>query len=366
MKVSCSQKDLTRALQTVKRAVPRRTTLPITQNVLLAAEPGELLRLSTTNLEMATTTWIEAEVEETGAITVPARSFAEMVASLPQESITMAATLDQDVLGLTCGATTAYIDGTKAEEFPPIPEVEGVPLAKIAAEEIRTAIDQVINAAATDDTQPILTGVQMEVEANSFTVAAADGFRLAVYTGHLLEPAAATSGAVLLIPAASLKEVRRLIAKAAPQVEITMAGNHVAFRIPNTTIVSQLIEGRFPNYSDLIPTEYSTRLLFDAQDMLRAVKILARVNQGIIRLQTEPGQVILSAQCPGEAAMTSVVPAVLEGEKVKIAFNAAYLLAILPTLEQRGILELSSSSSPGLFRGRNDSIQIVMPILMKW
>ena len=271
MRLSCLQENLTKGLAVVGRAVPTRTTLPITQNVLLATDRS-MLKLSATNLELAITTWIGAMVEEEGALTVPARLLTEFVGSLPSERIDMSTEPGQATLQLACARSEARVNGTDSDEFPPIPTVEEGLVAKIDPRAMRAAISQVVFAAATEESRPFLTGVKLEMEGSQFTLAAADGFRLAVHRGELLEPVDETVS--VIVPARAFNELNRFLSDQEDPVEMTLtpAKGQVLFRLKDVEMVSQLIQGTFPNYSQLIPQSYQTRTVFGLQELLRAAR----------------------------------------------------------------------------------------------
>ncbi len=186
MNVSCLQEHLAKGLGIVGRAVATRSTLPITSNVLISTEDGRL-KLAATNLEIALSSWIGAQVEEAGAITVPARLLGDFVNSLPSEKIEMTLAPRSRQLKLTCARNQASIAGVDADDFPPIPSVEDGGSVALDPAELHAAISQVIIAAATDDSRPVLTGVDLVMEGNELTLAAADGFRLSVRKLDALE-----------------------------------------------------------------------------------------------------------------------------------------------------------------------------------
>ena len=385
MKLSCLQENLNKGLSIVGRAVPTRTTLPITQNVLMATENG-MLKLSATNLEIAITTWIGASMEEEGTITVPARLLTEFVASLPSEHIDIAMTPQPKSLKLTCARSEARIIGTDADDFPPIPVVEDGLSAKIDAQVLKHCIGQVVFAAATEESRPVLTGVKLELEGDKFTMAAADGFRLAVYVGALEEPISEPSN--IILPAKALNELSRLLGEQDGPVEMTMTPSkgQVLFRLKNVEVVSQLIQGSFPNYSQLIPQSYQTRSVLDLQEFLRAARsasIFARDGSGIIRLEMmptdaestpssnggRPGKVRISARAEEMGDNQDEVETVIEGDESKIAFNSKYLLDVLSVMERGEVaLETSTPSSPGVFKpvGSEGYIHVVMPMFVQW
>lgn len=379
MKLSCLQENLSRGLAIAGRAVASRATLPITQNVLLSTDQS-MLKISATNLEIAITTWIGSMIEEEGAITVPARLLTEFVNSLPSDRIDLELLPDTGVLQLTCGRSEARINGTDAAEFPPIPTVEEGIAAQVELSALRNVISRVAFAAATEESRPVLTGVEMNLKGDRFTMAAADGFRLAVHHGNLVQPVA--SEVSVIVPARTLSELNRLLGDQDEPVEINMtpAKGQVLFRLRGVELVSQLLQGTFPNYEQLIPQTYQTRVVFDLEKLLRAARtaaIFARDGSNIIRLQILPagdgqlsGKVIISAQSEEVGDnQDEVDPDGIEGDESKIAFNSRYLLEVLSVLERGTVaLETTTSSSPGVFKptDSDDYIHVVMPMFVQW
>ena len=382
MKISCLQENLSRGLAVVGRAVASRATLPVTQNVLLSIDQS-MLKLSATNLEVAITTWTGAMIEEDGAITVPARLLTEFVNSLPNEKINLEIQPGSGVLQLSCDRSKATIHGTDASEFPPIPTVDGDVAAQLDPVTLRSAVSRVAFAAATEESRPVLTGVEMKLEGDKFSLAAADGFRLAVQHGSLLGPV--ESEIKVIIPARTLNELNRLLVDQEEPVEIMMtpAKGQVMFRVKGAEtveVVSQLLQGSFPNYEQLIPDRHDTRAILDLPALLRAVRtasIFARDGSNIIRLQMVPanggggnGKVIISARSEEVGDNEDEIDADgIEGEEGKIAFNNRYLLDVLSVLERGKVaLETTSSSSPGVFKpiDSDDYIHVVMPMFVQW
>ena len=314
MRVSCLQENLSRGLSIVGRAVATRTTLPITQNVLISTDQSRL-KLAATNLEIAISTWIGAQIEEEGSITVPARLLTEFVSSLPPERIDLAQPPDRDEsvgedpdsedeesiestsarqtnVAIKCARFEAEINGTAAEDFPPVPTVESGVVGKIDPKLLHDAIEYVVFAAATEDSRPVLTGIKVEISGDSFTFAAADGFRLAVYKGTLIE--SASEDVNFIVPARTLQEVNRLIGSQEDPIEFTVtpSKSQALFRLNNIEVVTQLIQGTFPNYTQLIPQSYKTRAVVRLDEFVRATRaasIFARDGSGIVRLQVMGG-----------------------------------------------------------------------------
>ena len=377
MKLTCLQENLNRGLNVVGRAVATRTTLPITNNVLLATDEGRL-KLVATNLEMAISCWIGAKVEEEGTITVPARLLTEFVNSLPNDKIDIDLTPKSNTLGLKCARFEARISGIDAKEFPPIPKIDEGLTTKVEMEVLHQGINKVAFAAATEESRPVLTGVNAQFDDNSLTLAAADGFRLAVFKLPLATPV--KEATEVIIPARTLAELSRLMADQEEAVEITLNPNksQALFRLKNIELVSQLVQGTFPNYSQLIPQSYSTRMVVSVADFLRAAKtaaIFARDGSGIVRLvitpggDATPGKVTVSARSEEIGDDLGEIDATVEGEEAKVAFNGKYLIDVLSVLHEAQVaVETTNPSSPGVIRpvGTDNYIHVVMPMFVQW
>ncbi len=383
MKISCMQENLSRGLAVVGRAVASRATLPVTQNVLISAENG-MLRMSATNLEIAMTTWIGAMVEEEGSVTVPARLLTDYVNSLGTDRIDIEMEPGSRQLNLKSGRSQTNINGTDASEFPPIPTVEDAVVAQIQPAALRMAISRVAFAAATEESRPVLTGVEVKLKEGAFTMAAADGFRLAVQHGELAQ--STPEEVSVIIPARTMTELQRLLSDNSEPVDImlTPQKGQVMFRLQGgdtVELVSQLLQGTFPNYDQLIPQGYTTRAILDLQETLRAARtaaIFARDSSNIIRMHVMPneegdepgGRLVISAKSEEVGDNEDVVDvAELEGEEGKIAFNSRYLLDVLSVLERgRVAIETTTSSSPGVFKptDNDDYVHVVMPMFVQW
>jgi DNA polymerase-3 subunit beta len=377
MKLSCLQENLNKGLSIVGRAVATRTTLPITSNVLLTAEQSRL-KLVATNLEMAISYWIGAKVEEEGTITVPARLLTEFVASLPNENIDIELSSRTKTLSLKCARFEARISGVDAKDFPPIPDINEGIKTKLDVDTLGKGISHVAFAAATEESRPVLTGVDARFNNDELTLAAADGFRLAVYKLNLTE--SVNQQAEVIIPARTLTELNRMMTDEEEGVDVTINPNksQALFRMKNTELVSQLVQGTFPQYDQLIPQSHTTRVTVDVADFLRATRtasIFARDGSGIVRLVAgsdgdgAPGKLTISARSEEIGDDVGEIDAAVEGEEMKIAFNGKYLIDVLSTLsESQVILETTNSSSPGVIRpvGSDNYVHVVMPMFVQW
>ncbi len=373
MRVSVLQDQLARALSMVSRAVDSRSTLQVLGNVLLATEDARL-RLAATNLEMSITTYIGAKVDRPGAITLPAKTFAELVNNLSQERVDLALDDATQTVNVRCGATNSNIKGIAASEFPLIPE-GGEHDVPVPGKIFKEMILQTAFAAAREDTRPILTGVYTLFDKDVLTLAAADGYRLAVRTARLEQRFSKPRD--MVIPARSMGELARIIEDDDEPVGIKLPDdrNMVIFYTGNTVITSQLLEGKFPDFGAIIPKSYSTATVVYTDDLLRACKraeIFARDSNYSARLMIrppkgpgEPGEVMVVGRSNERGDADAAIDASVEGEAMEVAFNIRYLIDVLNvTPEERVVLESNGPAHPGVVRpeNREDYVYIVMPM----
>lgn len=374
MKVSCLQENLAEGLSIVGRAVSPRSTLPVLGNVLVATDGGRL-KLSATDLEVGINCWIGAKVEEEGATTVPARTFIDLVNALPPGQVDLELIVRTQTLNLRAARSEANIKGIDAQEFPivavPDEDAEGIPIEPGV---LRSAIEHVAFAAATDESRPILTGVLAQFENEKLTLAAADGFRLSVRTVTL--PDAISDPFSIIIPAQALTELRRVSGEQEETVliHVTPERNQVIFQLTDVVLVSQLIDGNFPDYRQIIPGERTTHTVLDTASFLKACKmaqIFARDAANISRVKVEPGselepgRVRVSATSAETGEDVSEIDASVEGEEVEIAFNVNYLIELLSVTDAAQVsLDTTTSSSPGLIRpvGEDGFTHVIMPM----
>ncbi len=373
MKVSCLQENLAKGLSIVGRAVSPRSTLPVLGNVLLATDAGRL-KLSATNLEVSISSWVGAKVEDEGAITVPARTFVDLVNALPPERVDMELVVRTQTLNLRAGRSEANVKGIDAQEFPIVPVPEGEGGIPIEPDVLRTAVQQVAFAAATDESRPILTGVLAKFEEAQLILAAADGFRLSVRTIPL--PQAVPDPFSIIIPARALVELGRISGEQEEPVLITVTPtrNQVIFQLTDIVLVSQLIDGNFPDYRQIIPRERTAHTVLDTAAFLKACKtalIFARDANHIARLhirpgtELAPGHMIVSATSAETGDDVSEIDASVEGDEIEIAFNVKYMIDVLSVVGTPQVaLDTTTSSSPGVIRpvGDVDFTHVIMPM----
>jgi DNA polymerase-3 subunit beta len=375
VKVQVLQENLQRGLNIVGRAVATRSTLPITANVLLQTDGGRL-KLAATDLDISMSAWVGAKIDEEGATTVPSRLISDFVSSLPPGTVNLEIPERSRQVKLECARNESTIHAMDAEDFPRLPAISDGFAIELEPRALRRAIERVEFAAASDDSRPVLTGVDVKVEGARVTFASADGFRLAVAELHLDKPS--EQPFEVIVPARAFRELARLISEASEPVEMRVnpQKTQVLFAMTDVELVAQLIQGTFPNYSNLIPATYTTRATVNVDDFKREVRIaaiFARDGSGIVRLQFAPGvglpgTLTISAKADEVGDNQGKVDAEVEGEDSKIAFNSRYLTDVLNALSGQVELQMTTPSSQGVFKpvGDEDYKHVVMPMFVQW
>lgn len=373
MKISVLQENLAHGLSIVSRAVSSRSTLPVLANVLIATDEGRL-RLSATNLELGITCWIGAKIQEEGSTTVPARTFTELVSTLTDKQVDMNLNVRTQTLNVRCGASNTDLKCIDAQEFPPMPVPDLSDGIQINVADLKEMIQQVAFAASTDDARPILTGVQVTLNGNRITLSAADGFRLSVRHAEL--SSAVPNPVSAVIPARALVELSRIATDGEQVVNMVLppGRGQVIFRTRDTELVSQLIDGAFPDLVQLIPKSYRTRVLLSTSSFLKACKqaeIFAREGSRIARLnvqaggEMQPGTVEITGQSEETGHNQTVIDASVEGNSQMIAFNVRFLREVLDVIKTPNVaLETNSDTSPGVVRpvGEESFVHVIMPM----
>ncbi len=373
MNVSVMQENLARGLQTVSRAVSSRATLPVLANVLLKTENAGL-KLTATNLEIGISCWVPGKVEDEGEITVPARLVTDLVASLPNQRIDLQLSAKDRTLKLSCGGSKSSIKGIEADEFPVVAAIGEAPTTSVPARALRDALGEVVFAAASDESRPILTGVLTRLVGDSMTLAAADNYRIAVRTLALSSAVGAELS--IVVPARSYAELVRILPDSDDAIEITVTPNRsqVMFHVEGTDLVSRLIEGQFPNYEPVVPKRdaWTARAVVDREAFLasaRRASIFARDSANIVKVEVadagDGSTVSITAHAADVGDNADVLDASVEGSGTTIAFNARYLIDVLANLgAEQAALELSGPLAPGVLRGvdKEDYVHVIMPV----
>ena len=361
MKLVILQEHLKHALSTVGRAVAGKSTLPVLANVLLSAAGGRLT-LAATNLEIGITHTIGAQVEVDGAVTLPHKLFSDVVGSLPNDRVTL--TLDErtQTVTIACGRFTSNIKGIEADEFPTIPAIDAAG-ATLPVDVLKQSIALTAFSAASDDSRPVLAGVLLEL-GDALTLSAADGFRLARHT----TPIDAGDGLTCIVPGGSLETLGAILGGDTVTATLAPTGSQIGFTAGGTTLVSRLIEGKFPDVDRIIPQAHTTRLVVNRGDLAKAVKLasyFAVSAQGVVKLTVTESGAILSANASEVGDNTTEIECIVGGKPTQIALNAKYLAEVVGAIQTEQIaMELQTAQSPAVIKpvGSEGYVHIIMPM----
>lgn len=372
MKLTVSQAQLAHGLGVVSRAVSPRSTLPVLNNILIATDEGRL-RLSATNLELGITCWIGAQIEEEGSITIPARIFSDLVSTLPGDKVSLSLTTRTQSLNIHCGTSNFDIKGIDAQEFPPMPVPDLSSGVELNVADFKEMIHQVGFAASTDEARPVLQGVLMEINDNQMSLAATDGFRIAVRSAEL--SSSIDNQVKVIIPARSLGELARIAMDGNESVTMVVPPDRgqAIFHLKDAELVTQLIEGNFPDYRAIIPRNFKTRTVISTAEFLKACRqaeIIAREGNYVIRLNIQPqesgpGAVEFSTQSEEMGSGEVVVDANIEGPELLVAFNVRFLSEVLEVIGTANtVLETNANNTPGMLSPVGDESykHVIMPM----
>lgn len=360
MKFRCDRDALSEALQTVQRGVSSRPGIPALTGVLIQAAGDGTLTLTTTDLEVSARLSVEVQVQEEGLALVPARLLADTVKSLSDAPVDFEA--DQSQARIRCAAYEGALRLLPAEDFPSLQPPTGIRVVADAPT-FAEAVGQVARAASRDEARPVLTGVLLEVSREGVTLVSTDSYRLAVR--ELVATAGGEGKAI--VPERAMSEAGRAAAGIDKgEVEIFLDESQASFQAGRLTLTSRLIEGEFPNYRQLLPEAYESRLTVSRQQLLDAVKrvgLLAR-DTSPVRLEFNALGVKLSSSSPDLGQAVEAVEARYEGDDITAAFNPNYLADGLSAVTGETVrLEVRDGLKPGIVKGESDAFTyLVMPV----
>lgn len=365
MKVSVLQENLLKALSSSVRIVGNKPQIPILSHVLLkAGKQG--LEIQATNLELGWRGWVGASVLEEGQITVPVKTFFELVSNLGTGKMDLV--VENTQLKIASSGVKASVNGSLAEEFPVLPSFEKDEAMFFDSEIIKNLIEKSVFASAIDESRPVLTGVLIKISDDKIEFVGTDGFRLSqVVSDNKVE----IGNKELLIPAKSLQELSRVIDDQIKEigVHIVEDSNQVIFLAGEVELSTRLISGNFPDYKKILPDNGEIMAEMAKDDLIRAIKlasVFARGSANIVKLEITKGAVIVSANAAQVGDNEVIVDAKTSGEVV-MAFNFRYILDFLNVLEDNSVvLKSNGSLSASLWLGKDiedyNFKHVIMPV----
>ncbi len=361
MKLTVTQENLSRALATVSRIASSRGSLPILSNVLLKTENNQLL-VAATNLDVAISETIGAKIKAEGSITVPARLMQDYVSSLPSGTLTLEVV--DSKLKLTTEHHSSSINGTPADDFPVMPTIENGHSLQMTGADLKSALQQVLFAASSDDARPVLTGLYLHTLNGKLYAVATDSYRLAEKVIGAEE-----KEVNLLLPASSLQDVLRVMRDDTVSVGVQYDEQQARFSVGSVELVTRLIEGNYPDYRKLLPKDYATTAVLkrtDLQEITKVSSLFAREAAGgvTVTMSEEKKEVSIRSIASQVGENNAVAEAEISGDAV-ITMNSRYILDALSAFEGEKIqINVNGKLDPCILTDPdNDNyLHVVMPV----
>ncbi len=380
MKLVCTQENLSRALSHLERVVGKQTTLPILSNFLLETENGRL-KLSATNLEIGVISHIGAKIEREGRITVPAKILSNFIHNLPSGDVLELETEGQ-TLKVTASTYQMKMKGLDGKDFPIIPQYKKEYFFALPAQELKNALSRILFCVSINEARLELTGAYISFFEGEMHIVATDSFRLAEEKVILSDLGAGyreflQKNPTLIIPANTLQEIFRVITPESKEVKIALEENQIFFGIDEAQVISRSINGKFPDYKQILPETFSVQGIFQKEDLLRAIKIastFSSYSSGEVSLSFDTGKniCIVASQSQEIGENQTVLPVqFLQGEgELRMVFNPRYILEGLSALSGEKIVFLANASTtPAALRMMDETqkpdqryIYLMMPI----
>ncbi len=362
MRLQVTQQNLNRALSTVARVANTRNQLPILANVLIKAS-GTRLSISATNLDIAITQYVGTKVSEEGSITVPARLMQDFVSSLPDGVIDLK--LEDTKLHITTDKYNSIVNGVVADDFPVMPAIESGETIQIPSSQLRQTLQQVVFAASSDESRPVLTGLLLRGGGSALHVAATDSYRLAEKTLKIK----LKQDVNLLIPATAMQDLLRILGDSDDEVTITYDDQQVLFQVADVELVARLLEGNYPDYQKLIPAKFEVSAKLKRAELVNVTKVsslFARESAGSITIQVDETDKQLSIHSVASqlGENTANAAAVVSGTG-SITLNSRYLLDALNAIGDDEVeFAFNGKLEPIVVRAASgsDYTHVIMPL----
>lgn len=377
MKLLCAQSDFSSNLSLVSRAVPSRPGLPILANILLTADAGTQ-RVSLTGFDqtLGIQTSFAAQVESSGAITLPAKLLTDIVSRLPNDSqVTLEHNADDPIATLSAKGGCYQVNGLSAEDFPELPLVQAGEALSVATEALMEGLRGTLFATSGDETKQVLTGIHLKVRADSLEFAATDGHRLAVVTTANVNGDSAVTEFEVTVPARALRDLEKMISSrnSTEPIALYYDQGQTVFQCGDQYITSRTLEGQYPNYNQLVPKQFERQVTLDRKQLLSALEriaVMADQKNNVVRLSldNDAQAVTLFVEAQDVGSGQESLSAQISGDSLEIAFNVRYLMDGLKAVNSADVqLQLNSATSPVVLSplGAIKMIYLVMPVQIR-
>ncbi|MEK7124999.1 MAG: DNA polymerase III subunit beta [Patescibacteria group bacterium] len=361
MKLTVGQKNFRRALSLIEPIIGKTAALPILADVVLKTEGGRL-KVAATNLEIGITCFIGAKTDEVGEIAVPGRILNDVIQSIEEETVVLST--KSNTLHITSKAHKTAILGTDTKEYPIIPKISAETLFSMGAPALKDLLASVVDAIATSESRPELSGLLLVAGSGTVTCAATDSFRLA----EKITKGKVRGSAKVIIPRATAIEVLRLTADDALDISVAVGDNQIAFTSQDCQIISRLIDGNYPDYKKVIPEKWASKALISRTQLERNVRLAGLFSSSIsdVTVSCEDGTLSVTARNSDKGEVQATTDAVLKNDAFSLALNFHYLLDGLKAITtEKVVVEFTGDGSPLIIRpadDKNEFTYLIMPL----
>lgn len=327
--------------------------------------------MSATDLELGINYWVGAKIEEDGSLALPSRLTTEFISNIKEDKVSIKSQgVDVSIEGEKYNAT---IKGIESEDYPLIPDITKDFIFSVSTKDLQTAISQVAFSSAADNARPVLSGVYFSFDKDTLKMAATDSYRLAEKTIKVVKGEKVAKN--FIVPSRAIMELGKLLKDSGDKVEVCFDGNQVLFSLGSIHLVSRLIDGQYPNYTQIIPTDFESEIEVDKEELFTVCKVaslFARESANSIKINIKPdknkegvGILAITGQGNQIGESTSKITVKALGKELEVSFNAKYILDVLPNILEKKIkLKLAGKINPCLIQGdgKQDYTYVIMPL----
>ncbi len=339
----------------------KATTLPILSNLLLETKKNKL-QIIATDMEVGVLTNCAAEIKEEGNVTVPARKFFDIIKELPEGDIEIQVSKNH-TLQIKAGKSVFKIMGMDKEDYPQLPEPVFENAIEIEQAVLKEAIQLTSFAVSRDETRYVLNGLLMAVKGDLFRCVATDGRRLAFFETTL--SVKQKKEVEIIIPSKAAQELAKLLVWEG-NVKIAVFQNKVVFNVGETFLSATLIEGKFPNYEQVVPKNKTTTVEIEKNEFLQCLRraaLLTSTEAPAVKIDFLKGRIMITARTPNLGEAKEEVVSRMEGKEMTIGFNPDYLMDVLKNLDVENVtISLSEADKPGVVSGKEGYFYVIMPM----
>jgi len=360
MKFKIEKSLLVGGIQTVQNVITSKAVLPILSHILIETQ-NDKLRLTATDLDVGISCVLPVDIQEQGAITIPAKRFGDIVKELPSESVNLA-TRKNNLVSITTESCEFKIMGLAKEEFPKPPEFQNKEAIKLDQATLKEMLGLTSFAASFDETRYILNGILFKIDKNNLVLVATDGKRLAIAERKLNQDT--NKSLQMIVPIKTIQELLRNL-KEEGELSVILGNNQALFELGEVSIISRLIEGEFPDYKQVVPPVAENKMSISREQFLLAVRraaLLSTPDFQAVKLEVFKNKLVVSKSTPDVGESREEMAVEYKGKELMIGFNPAFLIDVLKNLSQGTVeMELADSEKPGVIR-TDGYVYIVLPM----